>query len=76
MRRIPQGGGSSPSGPTITKRDRQQLKWYDRYIDGLKSHLKRSVEFGPSRATTLSNIQRMDMKRLRLRLWMKGLGEK
>jgi len=73
--RSTQGDGSSPSGPIISKRDRDRLARYDRAIHLLDIQIvdKRRV-----RARDLCKVvakrTAIDMKRLKLRMQMKGYG--
>jgi len=76
MSRITQGDGSSPSGPTIRKRDRQRLAGYDRAIQLLDVELFAMRLFrDPVLKKAVAKREAIDEKRRTLRAWMKGYKE-
>ena len=69
----PQGDGSSPSGPTIRKRDRERLARYDRLIQRLDRQIPWARFFGGSGLKdVIEKRSKVDAERRLLREWMKG----
>lgn len=70
---ITRGDGSSPSGPTIRKRDRDRLADYDRAIHYLDLAIVEKSRFRRSELSSVVAKRRaIDVKRRELRAWMKG----
>jgi hypothetical protein len=67
-----------PERPNITKADRRRLAKLDRQLSALEFNAKSycMLDWKPQYDKCMAMIQKLDMKRMRLRNWMKYGGDK